>query len=84
MPTEDLGYLFLPILCLLKILVTQCLNGVILWQHILAKVVFQPLPGLPHVTPGYSMGLILIRQPEPGLRWVTLLVLATRLFGNSQ
>ena len=54
------------------------------WRPILAEVVRQPLPGLPRVMPGYSMGLISIRQPEPGLRWVTLLALATRLFGNSQ
>ena len=77
MPTEDLGDSFLQILCLLKILVSQ-------WRPILAEVVRQPLPGLPHITPGYSMGLLLVRQPEPGLRRVTLLALATRLLGNSQ
>ena len=79
-PTEDLGNPFLLILCLLKILASQ-------WQPILADVVRQPLPGLPHhphVTPGYSMGLILVRQPEPGLRRVKMLALATRLLGNSQ
>ena len=54
------------------------------WRHILAEVVRQPLPGLPRILPGYSMGLISVCQPEPGLRWVTLLALATRLFGNSQ
>ena len=67
----------LPILCLLKILASQ-------WRPILAEVVRQPLPGLPHVTPGYSMGLISVRQPEPGLRRVKMLALATRLLGNSQ
>ena len=50
----------------------------------LAEVVHQPLPGLPLVTPGYSMGLISVCQPEPGLRRVTMLALATRLLGNSQ
>ena len=44
----------------------------------------QPLPGLLLLTPGYSMGLKLVRQPEPGLRRVTPLALATRLLGNSQ
>ena len=44
----------------------------------------QPLPGLPHVTPGYSMGLKSVRQPEPGLRRVAPLALATGLLGNSQ
>ena len=44
----------------------------------------QPLPGLPRVTPGNSIGLISVRQPEPMLRRVTPLALATRLLGNSQ
>ena len=44
----------------------------------------QPLPGSPRVTPGYSIGLISVCQPEPGLRQVTPLALATRLLGNSQ
>ena len=49
-----------------------------------SEVVRQPLQGLPLVTPGYSMGLISVRQPEPGLCRVTPLALATRLLGNSQ
>ena len=49
-----------------------------------SEVVRQPLPGLLCVMPGYSMGLIAVRQPEPGLRRVTPLALATRLLGNSQ
>ena len=36
------------------------------------------------LTPGYSMGLKSVRHPEPGLRRVTPLALATRLLGNSQ
>ena len=36
------------------------------------------------VTPGYSMGFKSVRQPEPGLRRVTQLAVATRLLGNSQ
>ena len=38
-------------------------------QPLLTEFVRQPLPGLPRVTPGYSIGLISVRQPEPGLRW---------------
>ena len=60
-PTEDLGDPFLLILCLLKILASQ-------WRPILAEVVRQLLPGLPRVMPGYSMGLLSVRQPELGLR----------------
>ena len=48
------------------------------------EVVSQQLPGLPRVTPGYSIGLISVHQPEPGLLRVTQLALATRLLGNSQ
>ena len=44
----------------------------------------QPLPGLPRVTPGYSMGLKSVRRQEPGLCRVTPLALAARLLGNSQ
>ena len=39
---------------------------------------------LPRVTPGYSMGLKSVLQPEPGLGLVTQLALATRLLGNTQ
>ena len=45
-------------------------------QKISHKVVRQPLPGLPREMPGYSIGLISVRQTEPGLRRVTPLALA--------
>ena len=48
------------------------------------EVFRQPLPGLPSVTLGYSIGLKSVRQPEPGLLRVTPLTLATRLLGNTQ
>ena len=44
----------------------------------------QPLPGLPRVTPGYSLWLKSVGQRERGLRMVTPLALATRLLCTSQ
>ena len=48
---------------IVKLIIKETERGKVWLQF---GAVRQPLSGLPRVTPGYSIGQISVRQPEPG------------------